>query len=53
VDLTLAGTPQGILVYSVTSGALPTGLTLNTSTGIISGTPTVAGSYAFTIQVED
>jgi hypothetical protein len=32
-------------------GALPSGLTLNTSTGAITGTPTAAGS--FTIQVRD
>jgi hypothetical protein len=37
--------------FSVATGTLPTGLTLNTSTGAITGTPTVAGS--FTIQVKD
>lgn len=34
-------------------GALPTGLTLNPSAGVISGTPTTAGTYSFTIQVQD
>jgi hypothetical protein len=34
-------------------GQLPTGLNLSTSSGIISGTPTVAGSFSFTIQVSD
>lgn len=35
--------------YSVT-GTLPTGLTLNSSTGLISGTPTVASSGMFTVN---
>ena len=35
------------------TGALPKGLTLNHSTGAISGTPTRAGSYTFTIKVKD
>jgi len=30
--------------YAITSGTLPTGLNLNTTTGLISGTPTAAGS---------
>ncbi|MEO8597084.1 MAG: putative Ig domain-containing protein, partial [Candidatus Solibacter sp.] len=39
--------------YSVVSGTLPAGLTLNTSTGIVSGTPTVAGSFTITFKVVD
>ena len=31
------------VTYAVTSGTLPTGLTLNTSTGIVSGTPSTTG----------
>lgn len=38
--------------WSVSSGSLPTGLTLNPSTGVISGTPTGKGR-AFTIKVTD
>lgn len=39
--------------YAVVSGALPGGLTINTSNGLVSGTPTAAGSYTFGIQVTD
>ena len=39
--------------WSVVSGSLPAGLTLNSSTGGINGTPTTAGSYVFTVQVSD
>jgi uncharacterized repeat protein (TIGR01451 family) len=35
------------------TGALPPGLTLNQSTGAISGTPTTLGTYAFDITVTD
>ncbi len=38
--------------WSITAGTLPTGLSLS-STGILSGTPTVAGSSSVTIQVSD
>jgi hypothetical protein len=39
--------------FSVSSGSLPTGLTLNTATGVVSGTPTVVGPNSFTIKVTD
>ncbi len=39
--------------FSITGGSLPPGLTLNTSTGAITGTPTTAGTYNFTSQVVD
>jgi len=35
--------------YSVVAGTLPAGLTLNQSTGMVSGTPTNGGTYNFTI----
>jgi hypothetical protein len=39
--------------YAVTAGTLPAGLTLNPTTGLISGTPTVSASYGFTITATD
>ena len=36
--------------YSKDSGTLPPGLTLGTSTGKLTGTPTTAGTYTFTIK---
>ena len=44
----VSATGAGI-TYGVTSGALPTGLSLNSSSGVISGTPTVANTFNFTI----
>lgn len=39
--------------FALTSGPLPPGLSLNTSTGMISGTPTTAGSYPYAVKVTD
>jgi len=39
--------------WSVSAGQLPDGLNLNSSTGMISGTPGMAGQFTFTIQVRD
>lgn len=45
------GTPP--YTWSIVSGSLPPGLTLNPSTGQISGIPTTAGTFFFTVQVRD
>lgn len=39
--------------WSVTSGTLPAGLTLTSASGVISGTPTTAQTYNFTVQAND
>jgi hypothetical protein len=39
--------------WSITVGALPAGLGLNTGTGAISGTPSAAGTFNFTVTVTD
>jgi streptogramin lyase len=44
------GTP--VLTWSIVSGDLPPGLTLNQD-GTITGTPTARGKYQFTVQVID
>jgi subtilisin family serine protease len=45
------GTPP--YAWSLESGSLPDGLTLNPGTGAITGTPTSAGTSAFTVRVTD
>ena len=40
-------------VYTLTTGALPAGMTLNTTTGTLSGTPTVAGTFNFSVRATD
>ena len=42
-----------IFTYTVTAGALPPGLSLNFSNGILSGTPTAGGTYGFTVTATD
>jgi hypothetical protein len=40
-------------VWSITYGALPGGLSLASSSGVISGTPTAGGTAEFTVEVTD
>ncbi|MGI8751555.1 MAG: Ig-like domain repeat protein [Acidimicrobiales bacterium] len=50
-----AATPTGepAATFAVSGGTLPPGLTLNPTTGVISGIPTTAGTYTFTAETEN
>ena len=41
------------VTWSLSAGSLPGNLTLNPTTGLLSGTPVMAGSFPFTVQVTD
>src|SRR5205085_7416395 len=43
------GTPA----WSINAGTLPPGLTLGATTGLISGSPSAAGTYPFTVLATD
>ncbi len=43
----------GPFSWSITTGALPTGLLFNTETGTITGVPAQAGTFPLTVQVTD
>ncbi len=43
----------GAVTWSVSAGSLPPGLTLNKTTGGITGTPTTVGPFSFTVRATD
>ncbi|MEY2609162.1 MAG: hypothetical protein QOH31_7059 [Verrucomicrobiota bacterium] len=47
------GGNTGARNWTIAAGSLPAGLQLNAASGAITGTPTQAGSFAFTAQVMD
>lgn len=49
----LTSLPVEFPLWIVTSGSLPTGLSLDGFTGLLSGTPTSEGAFIFTIQVSE
>ncbi|MES2391780.1 MAG: putative Ig domain-containing protein [Acidobacteriota bacterium] len=52
-QLHVTGGNTGTYLWSLSSGALPNGFTLNSSTGLISGTSTATGTSSFNVQVCD
>jgi hypothetical protein len=46
-----AANVNGTLTWSISTGALPGGITLNSSAGSLSGTPTAPGTFTFTVSV--
>jgi polysaccharide export outer membrane protein len=49
----MASGGTGVYRFAITGGALPGGLALNPTTGAISGTPTVDGTFSYTVQAAD
>src|SRR5262249_40544874 len=49
----MAGQGAAPMTWSVSAGALPGGLSLNRTTGAITGTPSASGTFQFTIALAD
>ena len=51
--LTASGGTAPYNSWTIVAGSLPMGLSLNPTSGAITGTPSVAGTFNFTVQVSD
>ncbi len=51
-DITASG-GKAPYTYAISAGSLPPGLSLNPSTGAVTGTPTAGGTFTFTVTATD
>jgi hypothetical protein len=49
----VAGGGTAPYTYAVSGGTIPAGTTFNATTGLVSGTPTTAGGFSYTVKVTD
>jgi serine protease len=52
-SLQMTGSDSGGLALTWSATSLPTGLSINSSSGLISGTPTAAGTFSSTVTAKD